>query len=105
MQLDQSVIFSQVVEFLREDMGRGDITSQATVRGGSRGRGRFLGKQDFVLCGIEVAEAVFAVLDADIALESHAYDGDWITRGTEFARLEGQAITLLEGERTALNLL
>lgn len=105
MQLDQSTIYSQVVEFLKEDLGRGDITSQATVRGGIRGRGRFLAKQDFILCGIEIADAVFAVLDADIQLESHAYDGDRLTKGTEFARIEGSALTLLEGERTALNLL
>ena len=105
MQLDQSTIYSQVVEFLKEDLGRGDITSHATVRGGIRGRGRFLAKQDFVVCGIEIADAVFAVLDTDIQLESHAYDGDRLTKGTEFARIEGSALTLLEGERTALNLL
>ncbi len=105
MQLDQATIYSQVVEFLKEDLGRGDITSHSTVRGGIRGRGRFLAKQDFVVCGIEIAEAVFSVLDADIQLESHAYDGDRLTKGTEFARIEGNALTLLEGERTALNLL
>src|SRR5262249_32926469 len=105
MQLDQSTIYSQVVEFLKEDLGRGDITSQATLRGGIRGRGRFLAKQDFMLCGIEIADAVFAVVDADIQLESRAYDGDRLTKGAEFARIDGSALTLLEGERTALNLL
>ncbi len=38
MQLDQSTIYSYAADFLKEDMGRGDITSQATVRGGTRGR-------------------------------------------------------------------
>ena len=105
MQLDQSLIFQSVSDFLREDLGRGDVTSQATVRGGQRGRGRFLAKQDCVLCGVEIAEAVFVVLDPDIRLESFAYDGDTLEKGTEFARVEGLATTLLAGERTALNLL
>ena len=105
MQLDQSLIFQSVADFLKEDLGRGDITSQATVRGGVRGRGKFLAKQDCVLCGVEIAEAVFVVLDPDVRLESFAYDGDSLAQGTEFARLEGLATTLLAGERTALNLL
>ncbi|MEW6128817.1 MAG: carboxylating nicotinate-nucleotide diphosphorylase [Acidobacteriota bacterium] len=105
MQLDQSIIYAYVSDFLKEDLGRGDITSQATVRGGTRGRGKFLAKQDLVLCGIELAEAVFIALDPDIRLESFAFDGDTINKGTVFAQVEGLATTLLAGERTALNLL
>ena len=105
MDLDPGVVFSIAAEFLREDLGRGDITTQAIVRGGARARGRFLAKQDLVLCGLEIAEAVFASLDGSIQVESHSYDGDAITSGTEFARIEGPAAVLLSGERTALNLL
>jgi nicotinate-nucleotide pyrophosphorylase (carboxylating) len=105
MQLDQSIIYAYVSDFLKEDLGRGDVTSQATVRGGTRGRGKFLAKQDCVLCGIELAEAVFVALDPDIRLESSVFDGDMIKAGTVFAQVEGLATTLLAGERTALNLL
>ncbi|PYP88619.1 MAG: carboxylating nicotinate-nucleotide diphosphorylase [Blastocatellia bacterium AA13] len=105
MDLDPGVVFSIAAEFLREDLGRGDITTQAIVRGGARARGRFLAKQDLILCGLEIAEAVFASLDGSIQVESHSYDGDAITSGTEFARIEGPAAVLLSGERTALNLL
>jgi len=105
MDLDPGVVFSIAAEFLREDLGRGDITTQAIVRGGARARGRFLAKQDLILCGLEIAEAVFASLDGSIQVESHSYDGDSITSGTEFARIEGPAAVLLSGERTALNLL
>jgi nicotinate-nucleotide pyrophosphorylase (carboxylating) len=104
MLLDQSTIYSSAADFLKEDLGRGDITSQATVRGGTRGRGKFLAKQDCVLCGIEIAEAVFVVLDPDIRMESRHYDGDLLQTGTVFANIEGLATTLLAGERTALNL-
>jgi nicotinate-nucleotide pyrophosphorylase (carboxylating) len=75
------------------------------VRGGLRARGRFLAKQDFVLCGLEIAEAVFGALDNAIGLESRVYDGDDISAGDEFAKIEGPAAALLTGERTALNIM
>ncbi|HVF88579.1 MAG TPA: carboxylating nicotinate-nucleotide diphosphorylase [Blastocatellia bacterium] len=105
MELDPGIIFSYASDLLKEDLGRGDITTQAVVRGGARGRGRFLAKQDFVLCGLELAEAVFASLDGGIQIESRVYDGEVIAKGTEFATVEGPASVLLSGERTALNLL
>ena len=105
MELDAGIIYAYAADLLKEDLGRGDITTQSTVRGGARGRGRFLAKQDFVLCGLEVAEAVFGTLDSSLQLESRFYDGDLIKTGTEFARIEGSAAVLLAGERTALNLM
>jgi len=105
MELDTGIIFAYASDFLKEDLGRGDVTTQAVVRGSARARGQFLAKQDLVLCGLEFAEAVFSVLDNAIALESHAYDGQFIAEGTRFARMDGPAAVLLAGERTALNLL
>lgn len=105
MELDPGIIYAYASDMLKEDLGRGDITTQAVVRGGVRARGRFLAKQDFVLCGLEIAEAVFSTLDANIQLESRVYDGDSIGAGTEFAGIEGPASVLLSAERTALNLL
>jgi nicotinate-nucleotide pyrophosphorylase (carboxylating) len=105
MELDPGIIYAYASDMLKEDLGRGDITTQAVVRAGTRARGRFLAKQDFVLCGLEVAEAVFSTLDANIQLESRVYDGDNIIAGAEFAAIEGPASVLLSAERTALNLL
>src|ERR1044071_7967183 len=105
MELDIGVIYALAGDLLKEDLGRGDITTAATVRGGQVGRGRFLAKQDFILCGLEIAEAVFSALDSQIQIESRAFDGDAVTATTEFARIEGAADALLIGERTALNLL
>jgi nicotinate-nucleotide pyrophosphorylase (carboxylating) len=105
MELDPGIIYAYASDMLKEDLGRGDITTQAVVRAGIRARGRFLAKQDFVLCGLEVAEAVFSTLDANIQLESRVYDGDNIAAGTDFAGIEGPASVLLSAERTALNLL
>ena len=54
---------------------------------------------------LEIAEAVFGALDNAIGLESRVYDGDDISAGDEFAKIEGPAAALLTGERTALNIM
>ncbi|HEX8735849.1 MAG TPA: carboxylating nicotinate-nucleotide diphosphorylase [Pyrinomonadaceae bacterium] len=104
--LDTGAIMGQIGEFLAEDLGRGDITTQATVPDDARGVGRFLAKEDLVVCGIEVAEAVFLHLDAESPeLEPVFNDGDEVKSGTVFATQKGFADVLLAGERTALNLI
>lgn len=105
MELDVGVIYAFASDLLKEDLGRGDVTTSATVRGGLQARGRLLAKQDFILCGLEIAEAVFSTLDNQIQIETRVFDGDAVSAGTEFARIEGAADVLLAGERTALNLL
>ena len=104
--LDTGAIMGQIGEFLAEDLGRGDITTQATVTEDSRGVGRFLAKEDLVVCGIEIAEAVFLHLDAESPeLEPIFNDGEEVKAGTVFATQKGFADVLLAGERTALNLM
>lgn len=105
MELDSGIIYAFAADLLKEDLGRGDLTTQTVIRGGAKARGRFVANQDFVLCGLELAESVFATLDNSVVLESRAYDGEKITSGSEFARIEGPATALLTGERTALNIL
>lgn len=99
-------ILAAVADFLAEDLGRGDITTRATVPEGVRGSGRFLAKEDLVICGIWIADAVFAHLDPDNPRFETTYaDGDEVGSGTVFGSLEGFADVLLAGERVALNLL
>jgi nicotinate-nucleotide pyrophosphorylase (carboxylating) len=103
--LETEFIFEAVNAALDEDIGRGDITSHAVVRSGARARGCFIAKQDFVLAGLEVADAVFSSLDLNLQIESAASDGDQLKAGKTFARVSGEAQTLLAAERTALNFL
>lgn len=105
MELDSGIIYAFASDLLKEDLGRGDLTTQTVIRGGAKARGGFLPNQDIVLCGLEIAEAVFATLDNSIVLESLVYDGEKIAAGDEFARIEGPANALLTGERTALNIM
>ena len=104
--LDSGNTMAQIGEFLAEDLGRGDITTQACVPPDVSGIGRFLAKEDLVICGLEVAEAVFLHLDPDSPeLEPLFNDGDEVAAGTIFATQKGYADVLLAGERTALNLI
>ncbi len=104
--LENGEVLASIGEFLAEDIGRGDITTTSTVPADTRGLGRFLAKEDLVLCGIDVAEAVFFHLDPECGeIETSFAEGDEIRNGTVFATLKGYADVLLVGERTALNLM
>lgn len=104
--LENSELMAAIGQFLAEDIGRGDITTRATVQAETRGIGRFLAKEDLVLCGLGVAESVFVHLDPESAeIDSTHNDGDAIASGTVFGTLKGYADVLLVGERTALNLI
>lgn len=104
--LDNGDVLSSIGQFLAEDIGRGDITTQATVQPDVRGYGKFLAKEYLVICGIEVAESVFFHLDSESSeIETSYNEGDEIEEGTVFATLKGFADVLLTGERVALNLL
>lgn len=104
--LESGGIMAAIGEFLAEDIGRGDITTQATVGREVRAQGRFLAKEYLVICGLEIAEGVFAHLDPEIPeIETNFQDGDEVEEGTVFATLKGFADVLLTGERVALNLI
>jgi len=89
--------------WLAEDFGEGDLTTDALVSEEATGEASMLLKERGVVCGLEVAHAVFAELDPGVRFDQLAADGDQ-TEG-EVARLEGRARALLGGERLALNLL
>ena len=90
---------------LAEELGRGDITSRAVVKTGQQARGNFMAKQDIVLAGLEIADAVFMHLDPYLQIETTAADGESVPAGKVFARVIGEAQMLLAGERVALNFL
>jgi nicotinate-nucleotide pyrophosphorylase (carboxylating) len=89
---------------LAEDVGRGDITTEATVAADTTAVAEILQKQDGVLCGLPVVEAVFAMVDPSVRVTRIAEEGSWGNRRV-VARIEGSARSILTGERTALNFL
>ncbi|MDE0689345.1 MAG: carboxylating nicotinate-nucleotide diphosphorylase [Candidatus Poribacteria bacterium] len=88
-----------------EDIGIGDITTEATVPSTQAGIGTLFAKSDGSVAGLPVAERVFAKLDETLAFRGLVADGDAVKAGTPIAEVQGSAKTILIGERTALNFL
>jgi nicotinate-nucleotide pyrophosphorylase (carboxylating) len=103
--LDEGALFSQIGNFLQEDMGRGDITTQSTLMRSQSAKGRFIAKEAMIVCGLEAAESVFSTLDSQQQIEAFVSDGDEVEAGKVIARTTGFADVLLAGERLALNLM
>jgi len=102
---DEGALYSQIAMFLREDLGRGDLTSQAILARNTRARGRFVAGETMIVAGLEAAEEVFLTLDSQQQLEAFVADGEQIEAGKLIARVVGFADVLLAGERVALNLI
>ncbi|SEA53471.1 nicotinate-nucleotide pyrophosphorylase [carboxylating] [Desulfuromusa kysingii] len=90
---------------LIEDIGLGDVTTEATVLFDTVARADLVAKEDFTLAGLDVAAAVFRALNADVKFEKLFADGHPVRKGEVIAWLRGKASVLLQGERVALNLL
>src|SRR5436309_9711091 len=103
--LDEGALYSSIGLFLREDLGRGDITTQSVLARNAHAKGRFVAAEKMVVAGLEAAEEVFASLDPQLQLEAFTADGEEVEAGKVIARTNGFADVLLAGERVALNLL
>jgi nicotinate-nucleotide pyrophosphorylase (carboxylating) len=103
--LDEGALYSSIGLFLREDLGRGDITTQTVLMRNSRAKGRFVAREKMVVAGLEAAEEVFVSLDPQQQLEAFTSDGEEVDAGKVIARTSGFADVLLGGEEVALNLL
>lgn len=88
---------------LNEDIGTGDITTLSTIPADKTALGRFVAKEDMILCGIDLAAHIFARVDPSIELKANFKDGDAVKKGDVIATVSGNAQNVLTGERTALN--
>lgn len=89
---------------LAEDIGTGDITTQATVSPKKTGRAQALAKGDFIVAGLDVFEAVFKSLDKNIKVKRWIADGSRVQKGVVIAEVAGSLASILQAERVALNL-
>lgn len=94
-----------VARALVEDVGDGDVTTQATVAPDVRAHGILLAKTPLIVAGLDVAAAVFTAVDPATTIEPQAVDGTECIPGTVIANVYGPARALLTGERVALNFL
>lgn len=103
--LDSALYRETVRRALAEDLGWGDVTTEATVSPTLPVRGVILAKCDCVIAGLDVAAETFRQLDPGAAFEAQVRDGDRVAHGTVVAKLGGSAASMLTAERTALNFL
>ncbi len=104
--MDKNLLRAMIQEFLREDVGRGDLTSESIFPEDQTGTARLVARQAFVLAGAEkVAGEVFKVQNAAITLIEPLADGTRVVPHQVILTVSGPVVDLLKAERVALNLL
>ena len=89
---------------LREDVGTGDVTTEAIIPPSLHARGWWIAKEEGVVAGVAFAEQFWKTIDASAIVEPRVRDGDAISPGTVIMGVRSRAQTLLIGERTMLNI-
>jgi len=98
-------MMEKIEEFLIEDIGIEDVTTNAIVPDDHRSRAKIIAKAQGVIAGQAFAKEVFALLDKDIAYSEHAKDGKAVLPGEVISEISGKTRAILTGERVALNIL
>ncbi|MFH1552574.1 MAG: carboxylating nicotinate-nucleotide diphosphorylase [Candidatus Omnitrophota bacterium] len=105
MDLDKKRVDAIIRFALKEDVGTGDITSQAVLDRFLNIDAVILSREKGIACGMDIVERVFATVDYSLRFRPMVSNGDCIEPGQEIAFVEGNASSILKGERTALNFL
>src|SRR5579862_7137392 len=102
----ERLAFEKIVRrALDEDIGTGDITTQATVARDRRSRAQIVAKDSGVVAGLPVVAEVYRQVDPDMDVRPQVADGDRVGPGDVLCALAGRAQSILTGERVALNFL
>lgn len=94
-----------ILSALREDITSEDVSTNSVMPVPRNGEVNLICKQDGVICGLQIFERVFTLLDENTEVELKAADGDRVKKGQLLAVVRGDIKVLLCGERTALNYL
>jgi len=103
--LDPGLYREIVRRALAEDLGWGDVTTEATVAAGLKARGVVLAKSPCIVAGVDVAAEAFRQLDPAVVFTVRRGDGSSCAPGDIVAEVSGSAASMLTAERTALNLM
>jgi len=105
MELSEAEVEEIVDRALAEDLGWGDVTTEALKLGDQRGTGSIVVKEKGVLAGINIAEKVFRRVDPESKVDIYLGDGSKVKPGNVVAKVEGEIASILKAERVALNFL
>lgn len=103
MDLPKVLLREKMMEFLEEDAGMGDITTEAVIPRGLKVKAQVIAKEPFVVAGLAEVKSLFEMLG--IETPKSADDGEEVGSGTVVAEVTGEGRSILIAERTALNLL
>jgi len=90
---------------LAEDLGKGDVTTEALIPGDKQGTGFIVAKKEGILAGTGVAKQVFHRVDPELKVDILLEDGARIKLGSKIAKVSGSIASILKAERVALNFL
>lgn len=105
MKLDRERALPIIKAALKEDIGKGDLTTQALIEKTASSRAAIRAGEECVVCGLEIAEWAMAQIDYSVRFKPNCRDGTVVGGGMEIAFLEGHTASLLRAERTMLNFL
>lgn len=106
MLIENHLLMEKIVrQALEEDLGRGDITSEATVAPDLTAKGYFISKSEGILAGLNYVQMAFKIIDPELKIRAHINDGGAVTNNTVIAEVYGNARSILAAERVALNFL
>ncbi|MBT8346631.1 MAG: carboxylating nicotinate-nucleotide diphosphorylase [Desulfofustis sp.] len=104
--MDKNLLDKLYRSFLREDIGRGDLTSEAIFPSDQMGRADIVAREPFIVAGAKlIAARVFKAQNPKIVVIDPVEDGTAVITGDVLLTVEGPVIDLLKAERTALNLM
>jgi nicotinate-nucleotide pyrophosphorylase (carboxylating) len=90
---------------LAEDLGKGDVTTEALISGDQQGTGSIMAKEEGILAGVEAAKQVFLRVDPELKVRILLEDGARVKPGSKLAKVSGSIASILKAERVALNFL
>jgi nicotinate-nucleotide pyrophosphorylase (carboxylating) len=105
MQLDKARVLPIIKAALKEDIGKGDVTTQALVDKSKIARCAIVVREDCVVCGLQIAEWTMAQIDYSVRFKPNCNDGYLVGAGKEIAFIEGRLNAILRAERTMINFL
>ncbi|MCR8636127.1 carboxylating nicotinate-nucleotide diphosphorylase [Paenibacillus radicis (ex Xue et al. 2023)] len=104
-ELQMEIINKNLRLWLEEDIGMGDVTTMTTIAKESRSKGIIHLKDSGIIAGLQIAEAVFALVDPELEFKAKVQEGQDVSYGTIVAEVSGSTRSILLGERLALNLM
>lgn len=105
MKLTNSYIDNIINTALAEDINYIDVTTDNLLSSEHKSSAYYIAKDDGILCGIDIAKRVFELVGGNVEFNTIIHDGEKVKKGDIIAEMQGSTVTLLKGERTALNIL